>query len=76
MGTSISLRNDFDGPSLRQLARRSKSADRAEEQDHAALGKARDAALRGQRPADEISLYFRRDLPRAWQGCRAGTALV
>ncbi|MBJ7527364.1 MAG: helix-turn-helix domain-containing protein [Sphingomonadaceae bacterium] len=29
MGASISLRDDFDGPSLRQLARRSKSANQA-----------------------------------------------
>ena len=29
MGASIGLRDDFDGPSLRQLARRSKSANQA-----------------------------------------------
>ena len=51
-----------------------RSADRAEEQDHAALGQPRGAALGIQRPADEIGLFLRRDLPGARQGRGAGAA--
>jgi transposase len=49
-----------------------RSADRPEEQDHAALGQAWDTALGSQRPADQIGLYLRRNLPGARQGRGAG----
>ncbi len=45
-----------------------RSAGRPEEQDHAALGEARNAALGPKGPADEISLYLRRDLPEHGKG--------
>jgi transposase len=41
---------------------------RLEEQDHAPLGQARDAALGAQGPADEIGLHLWSYLPRAGQG--------
>jgi transposase len=48
-----------------------RSPRRPEEQDHAALGEARDKALGAKGPADEIGLHLRRHLPGARQGRRA-----
>ncbi len=53
-----------------------RGARRSEEQDHAALGEAWDAAIDTEGSAGEIGLYLRRDLPRTGQGRRAGPALL
>jgi hypothetical protein len=50
----------------RNLVRR-RGAHRPEEQDHAALGQARNAPLRGARPAHRLDLHLRRDLPEGGQ---------
>jgi transposase len=50
--------------------------DRAEEQDHATMGQARDATLGAARSADEIGLYLRRNLPAGGKSGRSRPALL
>lgn len=49
---------------------------RPEEQDHEALGQARNKAVCTARSAHEVGLYLRRDMPQAGQGGSPGYALV
>ena len=49
---------------------------RPEEQDHAALGQARHAAVGTQGSEDEIGLHLWRDLPGTRQGSRSGPAIL
>ena len=53
-----------------------RGAGRAEEQDHPPLGPSRNAALCAPRPANEVGLHLRRDLPGRRQGRRPRDALL
>ncbi len=60
----------------RRLSSAGDQPDRAEKQDHAALGQARHAAQRAARPAHRVHLHLRRHLPPGGQGGRPDPALV
>src|SRR5215212_5483197 len=53
---------------------RGRGPDRAEEQDHPALGTTGNAALGAARSAHRFHLHLRGYLPRRWQGSRARPA--
>ena len=55
---------------------RRRSQDRAEEQDHPALGQTRHAAGGAEGSAHDLDLYLRCDLPSARQGRRPGAAAL